>query len=140
LWLEQTGSGGYRIAVIPRQAPTFTNFSTTPGGQHVGEALFTGRFTVLAPSVHPNGNTYQRLEWGQPVAIEYLEAIGIYPAKVEDKKGKSKKKKKKKSKGDEQNTVDLQAIADLIKQIDQTICVPLLLLLTLSDAPASPLR
>ena len=49
-WVERTGSGGYRIAVRPRIHPTFTNFSTTPDGEgHIGEALWEGRFTVLAP-------------------------------------------------------------------------------------------
>ncbi|MEL7039240.1 MAG: bifunctional DNA primase/polymerase [Cyanobacteria bacterium J06592_8] len=82
-WVEQTGSGGYRIALKPKQTPTFTNFATTSGGQHVGEALNDGRFTVLAPSIHPNGNSYQRLEWSNPVEIESLLAVGIYPAKDE---------------------------------------------------------
>ena len=93
LWIEQTGSNGYRIAVIPQQTPTFTNFATTPGGKHVGEALYKGRFTVLAPSIHPNGNYYKRLEWGKPVEVESLEAIGIYPAATEIVRAQRKAKR-----------------------------------------------
>jgi hypothetical protein len=33
-WIERTGSGGWRIAVKPRQKPSFTNFATNPNGQH----------------------------------------------------------------------------------------------------------
>nr|MDJ0728116.1 PriCT-2 domain-containing protein [Prochloraceae cyanobacterium] len=77
-WVEQTGSGGYRIAVRPNLQPRFTNFATEQNGPHVGEALFKGRFTVLAPSIHPNGNPYKQLHSNLPVAVESLEAIGIH--------------------------------------------------------------
>jgi hypothetical protein len=82
-WIERTGSGGWRIAVKPRQKPSFTNFATNPNGQHLGEALFEGRFTVLSPTIHPNGKPYRRVGWGGPVEVESLEAIGIFPSKDE---------------------------------------------------------
>ena len=82
-WIERTGSDGWRVAVKPRQKPTFTNFATSPDGQHVGEALFEGRFTVLAPTIHPNGKPYRRVGWGEPIEVESLQAIGIYPSKDE---------------------------------------------------------
>lgn len=83
-WVEKTGSGGYRVAVKPKQKPTFTNFSTDPNGEtHIGEALFEGRFTVLAPTIHPNGNAYRRIEFSEVAQIESLESIGIYPTKDE---------------------------------------------------------
>jgi hypothetical protein len=83
-WVERTGSGGYRIAVKPEQAPTFTNFTTNPSGEgHIGEALWAGRFTVLAPSIHPNGTRYQVLESAPVAVVPSLEAIGIYPTKDE---------------------------------------------------------
>ncbi|MGB3532139.1 MAG: bifunctional DNA primase/polymerase [Microcoleaceae cyanobacterium] len=96
-WVERTGSGGYRIAVRPRQKPNFTNFALSQSGDHVGEALYEGRFTVLAPSKHPNGNNYQRLEWGEPIEIESLESIGVYPAKdeIESQKRAVKREQKK---------------------------------------------
>jgi len=130
--------------VIPSETPSFTNFTTLPDGQHVGEALGEGRFTVLAPSIHPNGNSYLRLEWGKPVFIASLEAIGIYPATVEKNQGKRKGKKGKKKESQktppqkpdtEDPTVDA-----LIAILISTIAVPFELLLTRSDAPASPLR
>ncbi len=82
-WIERTGSGGWRVAVRPQQKPTFTNFATSPDGAHVGEALFAGRFTVLAPTIHPNGNPYRRIGWGEPIEVESLQAIGIFPSKDE---------------------------------------------------------
>jgi len=82
-WIERTGSGGWRIAVRPQTQPTFTNFSTTIDGDHIGEALWEGRFTVLAPTIHPNGNSYRRIGWSSPAEVESLEAIGIYPTKDE---------------------------------------------------------
>jgi hypothetical protein len=42
-WIEQTHSGGYRIAVKVKQQPGFTNFSLDGiGGKHHGEALGYG--------------------------------------------------------------------------------------------------
>ena len=83
LWIEQTGSGGYRLPVVPTEQPDFTNFTTTEGGERVGECLGKGRFAVLAPTVHPSGNSYRRLEFGQPATIPNLASIGIFPAKDE---------------------------------------------------------
>lgn len=96
LWIERTGSGGWRVAVKPIKKPTFTNFATAPDGEHVGEALYKGRFTVLAPTIHPNGNPYRRIGWGNPVEVESLEAIGIYPTLGEVSKLQRRKKREQK--------------------------------------------
>jgi hypothetical protein len=55
---ERTHSGGWRVGVQVKQEPNFTNFSLTPGGHHVGEALGKGRFTVLAPTIGTSGKPY----------------------------------------------------------------------------------
>jgi hypothetical protein len=96
-WIERTGSGGWRIAVKPKQKPDFTNFATTPNGKHIGEAISDGRFTVLAPTIHPNGTPYRRIGWGNPIEVESLEAIGIYPSKdeVEQTERKQQREKRK---------------------------------------------
>lgn len=94
-WVERTGSGGWRVAVRPKERPTFTNFTTTYNGEnHIGEALYQGRFTVLDPTIHPNGNPYKRIGAGDPVAIESLQAIGIYPTKDEQKNQARRQKRK----------------------------------------------
>ena len=80
-FIERSHSGGWRIGVTIKQKPNFTNFSLTPGGAHVGEALFTGRFTVLAPTIGPSGNPYQSIQRAIPVEVESLESIGIYSIK-----------------------------------------------------------
>ena len=80
-FIERSHSGGWRIGVRVQQKPNFTNFSLTPGGPHVGEALFEGRFTVLAPTIGPSGNPYQSIQRTFPVEIESLESIGIYSTK-----------------------------------------------------------
>lgn len=96
-WVEQTGSGGCRVAVRPKQKPTFTNFTTDPNGEgHIGEALWEGRFTVLAPTIHPNGKPYQRVELAAVAEVESLEAIGIYPTK-DELSNQSRKEKRQKS-------------------------------------------
>jgi hypothetical protein len=92
-WIERTGSDGWRIAVKPRQKPSFTNFATSPNGQHLGEALFEGRFTVLSPTIHPNGKPYRRVGWGNPVEVESLEAIGIFPSKDEQEQTERNRKR-----------------------------------------------
>jgi hypothetical protein len=81
--IERTHSGGWRIAVKVNQKPDFTNFSLTPGGSHVGEALYSGRFTVLAPTVGASGNPYRSISRTEPVEVEFLESIGIYSTKGE---------------------------------------------------------
>jgi hypothetical protein len=80
-FIERSHSGGWRIGVKVKQKPNFTNFSLTPGGAHVGEALYTGRFTVLAPTIGPSGNPYQSIQRTIPVEVESLESIGIYSTK-----------------------------------------------------------
>ncbi len=77
-WIERTGGGGFRIGIIPKNLPTFTNFAFSEGGTHVGEALHSGKFVVLAPTVHPNGRAYERLSDGNPIEVESLESIGIF--------------------------------------------------------------
>ena len=80
-FIERSHSGGWRIGVLVKQKPNFTNFSLTPGGSHVGEALFEGRFTVLAPTIGPSGNPYQSIQRTIPIEVESLESIGIYSTK-----------------------------------------------------------
>jgi hypothetical protein len=80
-FLEESHSGGWRIGVKVKQKPDFTNFALTPGGSHVGEALFEGRFTVLAPTIGPSGNPYRSINRTLPVEVESLESIGIYSTK-----------------------------------------------------------
>src|SRR4028118_408631 len=84
-FIERSHSGGWRIGVKVKQKPNFTNFSLTPGGAHVGEALYTGRFTVLAPTIGPSGNPYQSINRTIPVEVESMDAIGIYSTKGERK-------------------------------------------------------
>jgi len=79
-YIEQTHSGGYRLAVKLKTRPKFTNFALEPDGKHRGEALGVGRFTVLAPTIGPSGKPYNNINRGLPVEVESLEAIGIYPA------------------------------------------------------------
>lgn len=76
---ERTHSGGWRFAVRVHEK-TFTNFSLDgAGGKHMGEALGQGRFTVLAPTIGPSGNSYVSLNRAPPVWVERLDAIGLYP-------------------------------------------------------------
>ncbi len=82
LWLEQTGSGGYRIPLQPRFQPEFTQFATLPDGFHTGEVLGLGKCAILAPTIHPNGRPYRRLLDGEPMLVDRLEAVGIYPFKA----------------------------------------------------------
>jgi len=100
-WGERTGSGGYRLAVKPKAKPLFTNFATVKDGPHIGEALSEGRFTVLAPSIHPNGNAYTRIDFSAPAEVESLEAIGLFPTKdeIENLSRKSARQAKGKSVG-----------------------------------------
>lgn len=82
-FIERTHSGGWRIGVRVKSKPGFTNFALSPGGEHVGEALGAGRFTVLAPTVGPSGNAYQSINRAMPVEVESLEAIGIHCTKTD---------------------------------------------------------
>lgn len=81
-FIERSHSGGWRIGVRVQQKPDFTNFALTPGGSRVGEALFKGRFTVLAPTIGPSGNPYQSIQRTLPVEVESMEALGIYSTKT----------------------------------------------------------
>jgi hypothetical protein len=77
-FIERSHSGGWRIGVRVKQKPDFTNFALEPGGAHVGEALFKGRFTVLAPTIGPSGNPYESINRELPFEVESLESIGIH--------------------------------------------------------------
>ncbi|MBD2232852.1 type IV secretory system conjugative DNA transfer family protein [Phormidium tenue] len=47
---------------------SFTNFSLNGvGGQHMGEALGQGRFTVLSPTVGPSGKAYVNVQRVPPI-------------------------------------------------------------------------
>jgi len=83
-FLEESHSGGWRVGVRVRVAPDFTNFALTPGGKHVGEALGTGRFTVLAPTIGPSGNSYKSHQRCFPPLVESIELIGVYSTKAPD--------------------------------------------------------
>lgn len=87
-FLERSHSGGWRIGVRVKQKPSFTNFTLAPGSKHIGEALFSGRFTVLAPTIGPSGNPYESLNRIMPPLIESLECIGIYSTKSAREKHK----------------------------------------------------
>jgi hypothetical protein len=78
-FLEESHSGGWRIGVLVKQKPGFTNFALAPGGSHVGEALGEGKFTVLAPTIGPSGNSYKSINRAVPVEVVSLESIDIYP-------------------------------------------------------------
>ena len=81
-FLERSHSGGWRIGIKVKQKPGFTNFALLPGGQHVGEALFEGRFTVLAPTIGASGNPYESFNRVEPPEVESLESIGIHSTKA----------------------------------------------------------
>lgn len=89
---ERTHSGGYRIGVIVKQQPGFTNFALEPDGVHIGEALGQGRFTVLAPTVGNSGNAYHNVKQVPLIEVESLASIGIYPVKKKNEETKNKKK------------------------------------------------
>lgn len=78
-WLEKTQSGGYRIGVTLATKKEFTNFKLSANGDHVGEALGTGRFTVLAPTVGSSGKGYENINRPRTLPqIASLESIGIF--------------------------------------------------------------
>ncbi|MBW4662100.1 MAG: hypothetical protein KME15_25885 [Drouetiella hepatica Uher 2000/2452] len=79
-WSEQTQGGGYRLAVRCAQKPQFKNFALEPSGRHRGEAQSTGSFSVLAPTIGVSGKLYVNMRRAEPVKIESLELIGIYPS------------------------------------------------------------
>lgn len=75
---ERTHSGGWRFAVKVNQEPTFTNVALEAGGKHVGEILWKGRVTVLAPTIGSSGKAYVNVKRTRPVEVESVEAIGLY--------------------------------------------------------------
>ena len=78
-WLERTQSGGYRIGVNIVTKKEFTNFKLSANGDHVGEALGSGRFTVLAPTIGSSGKSYQNINRPRVLPnIQSLESIGIF--------------------------------------------------------------
>jgi hypothetical protein len=78
-WIERTHSGGWRLGVTVAEPPTFTNISLEPGGPHIGEALGTGRLTVLAPTIGPSGQPYRIVQRVPPVPVASLASIGLHP-------------------------------------------------------------
>ena len=85
-FLEESHSGGWRIGVLVKEKPNFTNFALAAGGSHVGEALGEGRFTVLAPTIGPSGNSYKSINRAVPVEVMSLESIGIYPTSTKSQR------------------------------------------------------
>lgn len=78
-WLEKTQSNGYRIGIQLNSPKDFTNFKLSANGDHVGEALGAGRFTVLAPSIGASGQSYQNINRPRVLPnIQSLESIGIF--------------------------------------------------------------
>ena len=77
-WLEKTQSGGYRIGVTLATKKDFTNFKLSANGDHVGEALGLGRFTVLAPTIGSSGKSYQNINRPHSLPQIALESIGIF--------------------------------------------------------------
>lgn len=80
-WREITQSGGFRALFKLPDAPDFTNFALSPGGEHVGEIIGKGRFVVLAPTVGVSGNAYTNLQYGDPIELNDLSEVGIYSTK-----------------------------------------------------------
>ncbi|MFM6005124.1 MAG: hypothetical protein ACKPA7_16080, partial [Sphaerospermopsis kisseleviana] len=78
-WLERTQSGGYRIGVKIASPKDFTNFKLSEDGDHVGECLGRGRFTVLAPTVGVGSARYENINRPRELpVVESLESIGIF--------------------------------------------------------------
>jgi len=87
---ERTHSGGWRLAVRVHEK-TFTNFSLDGvGGQHMGEALGQGRFTVLAPTIGPSGKAYVNVQRMSPAWVERLDVIGLYPVSGRREQGRTR--------------------------------------------------
>ncbi len=82
--LEKTQSGGYRIGLqlsSNYSRHLFTNFSLSPGGDHVGECLGAGRFTVLSPTIGPTGKPYVNLNCPEKL-LKIDEIDFIFPTKA----------------------------------------------------------
>ena len=78
-WIERTTSGGYRLLLWISQQNRFSRFTLTPDGKHVGEILGNGCFAVLAPTIGASGKPYVAIKRNDPIQIDSLAEIGIYP-------------------------------------------------------------
>ena len=90
--LEKTQSGGFRIGVRVQKPLEFTNFSLSRGGDHVGECLGAGRFTVLSPTIGPTGKSYVNLNCPDKL-LEINEIDFIYPTKTKTSQPPTKPQK-----------------------------------------------
>ena len=80
-FVERTQSGGWRLAVRCEQLPTFSKLAFSAGGALIGEALGHGVPAVLAPTIGPQG-AYQSVHRADPLWVESLSSISLYPASV----------------------------------------------------------
>lgn len=80
-FVERTQSGGWRLAVRCEQMPTFSKVAFSAGGALIGEVLGHGVPAVLAPTIGPQG-PYQTVHQADPVWVESLASISLYPASV----------------------------------------------------------
>lgn len=78
-WIERTTSGGYRLLLWISQQNRFSRFTLTPDGKHVGEILGDGCFAVLAPTIGASGKPYVAIKRNDPIQVDSLAEIGIYP-------------------------------------------------------------
>jgi hypothetical protein len=79
--VEETHSGGWRVFAGVETPPGFTNFALEVGGNHVGEALGAGRFTVLAPTIGPSGKPYVAYHRHSPETkpkVANIKNVGVY--------------------------------------------------------------
>jgi predicted P-loop ATPase len=84
--IDRTPGGGYHILIRLSSKPGFTNLSVVEGGHHAGELLGHGRFFVTAPTLGPDGKSYETIQTGEPPLVEDLGAIGIYKYSASAKK------------------------------------------------------
>lgn len=76
--LAQSQGGGYRIFFECEKEPAFTNFCGEPGGIQLGELLGPGKFTVLPPTIGPDGGSYTLLS-PLPDELPIVDVDFIYP-------------------------------------------------------------
>ncbi|BDA71179.1 hypothetical protein CAL7716_053450 [Calothrix sp. PCC 7716] len=93
IWQEKSGGGGYRVVIAVEEYPNFGTMARTPGGELIGEIRGYGCFAVMAPTIHPNGNSYRLLVDGGIPIVKNLESIGIYPSGNEQKEDSPTKTK-----------------------------------------------
>jgi hypothetical protein len=119
-FIERTQSGGFTVGVKVTHAPPkdeeYTNFSFTPGGTHIGEAIGRGRFKVLSPSVGLKGS-YVSINRGDFVEIDSLESIGIYPSSNQIEKKKQANKTKTASISNQKTVKKTQSANDATGEI-----------------------